>query len=58
MHCETHHKGMKHHGCCCGPTIHRHFLSKEERIERLKHYKTELEKEIIGIKEAIEQLQK
>jgi prefoldin subunit 5 len=44
-----------HGKCGCGP---RSFMTKEEKIEMLKEYKEELEKEAQGVKERIEELQK
>lgn len=52
----AHHQAMmKHHGsCCCGPEIQRHFISSTEKIEGLEKYKSDLEKELAGVKEAID----
>jgi len=36
----------------------RHFMSKAEQIERLEEYREALEKELAGVKEAIEELKK
>jgi len=36
----------------------RHFMSKAEQIERLEEYRESLEKELAGVKEAIEELKK
>jgi len=41
-------------GCCEG----RMFLTKEEKIERLKEYKEYLENEAKGVAERIKELQK
>lgn len=35
-----------------------HFISKAEQIERLQEYKEVLEKELAGVKEAIEELKR
>ncbi|MCX6645681.1 MAG: hypothetical protein NTY09_04900 [bacterium] len=40
--------------CCCGPTVQRRFVSSTEKIEHLEKYKSELEKELEGVTEAIE----
>ena len=56
MHCETHNNKMNHHGCCCGLSFHRHFLSNDEKIKQLQTYKDALEQEIKGLEKAIEQL--
>ena len=40
---------------CCGP---RHFLTKEEKVEMLKEYKSDLEKEAKGVGERIVELKK
>ena len=42
--------------CGCGSS--REFLTKEEKTERLKEYKESLEKEVKGISERIEELEK
>lgn len=41
--------------CCCFP---RRFLTKKEKIERIKKYIERLESEIAGAKEFLEQLKK
>jgi len=46
MNCET--------GCCEG----RSFLTKEEKIDRLKRYKDWLESEAKGVSEAITEIKK
>ena len=52
------------HGCCsqeencCGKNSRRSFLTKEEKVEMLKEYRKTLEKEVKGISERIEELQK
>ena len=43
------------YGNCCGT---RTFLTREEKLEMLKEYKDELEKETRGVKERIEDLEK
>jgi hypothetical protein len=47
------------YGCCgtSGPQRSRSFLTKEERIELLKEYKNDLEKETQGVAEKIKQLE-
>lgn len=37
---------------------HRHFLTKEEKIEMLEKYKEELEKEIRGVEEKLQEMKK
>ena len=41
----------------CGPMGMRGFLTKEERIEMLKEYKEDLEKETKGVAERIKELE-
>lgn len=43
---------------CCGSSGFRSFLTKEEKIEMLKEYKNNLEKEVQGIYERIKDLEK
>ncbi|GEM_PF-5992107 len=43
-------------GCCCSPRV-RSFLSKEERIEEIKNYISELKKEIAAAEEHLRSLQ-
>lgn len=44
---------------CCGSSCEpRRFLTKEEKIEMLKEYHEQLEKEAQGVKERIKELQK
>ena len=43
--------------CGCGPGM-RSFLTKEERLEMLKEYKENLEKEAKGVAERIKELEK
>ena len=43
-----------HHGCCGG----RSFYTKEEKIEKLKHYQEALEMEAKAVKEKIKELEK
>lgn len=49
-----HHKNMNN--CCC-TSEGRHFLTKEEKIEKLTKYKEWLIKESKGVEEAIKELQ-
>ena len=42
------------YGCC----EMRNFLTKEEKVEMLKEYEENLEKELKGLKERIKELQK
>ena len=42
--------------CGCGPEG-RSFLTKEEKVEELKKYKEELDKEAKGVAERINELQ-
>jgi len=51
--------------CCCGAPphthwhrhpSHRHFLTKEERAERLESYAEELKKELTAVEERIKEL--
>lgn len=42
-------------GCTCG--CHRHFYTKEEKLEQLEGYKTQLKKELEGVETEIERLQ-
>ena len=44
--------------CNCGDVGGRSFLTKEERIEMLKEYKENLEKEAKGVAERIKELEK
>jgi hypothetical protein len=44
--------------CCYDTSSHRHFLTKDEKIENLKNYKKELEKEIKGVEEKIHDMTK
>ena len=50
------HRAVSRHdaSCCCGPSIQRHFVSSTEKIESLEKYRTDLEKELEGVTEAIE----
>ena len=54
------HTRIKHHDfgnechCSCGPD--RSFFTKEERMEKLKKYREQLEKEISGIDAHIQDL--
>lgn len=58
MQCGKHHKKIDHHGCCCEPSFHRHFLSDDEKIQQLEHYLDSLKCEIDGVEKAIKQLRK
>ena len=50
---------MYKHGCGCSCGCHgRKFLTKEEKKERLLHKAECLEKELEGIKEALQELNK
>jgi len=46
---------MTHGVNCCGPSG-RHFLTSEEKIEKLEEYKKWLDSESSGVEEAIETL--
>ena len=48
------HMCEQHKSCMCG---HRHFFTKEERLERLQTYRTQLTRELEGIEAEIEKLQ-
>lgn len=48
------HKGF-HHGCGCGTHIRR-FFSKKEQQECLVKYQAQLENELTGVKERIQEL--
>jgi len=52
--CNRDHRMYRHHGMNCS----RQFYTKEEKIEHLEEYKKWLEKEKIGVEEAIEELKK
>ena len=56
--CSTGHHGMGHMGGCCDTKIHRHFLTKEEKLEQLEEYKDQLAKELAGVEERIKELKK
>ncbi len=51
---------MEAGGCGCGCSGHgmRNFLTKEEKIQMLKDYKTALESEAKGVAERIKELEK
>jgi hypothetical protein len=42
-------------GCDCHPSL-RHFMSSDERQRMLEHYKEQLEKELAGVTERIDEL--
>ena len=46
---------MTHGAHCCEPSG-RHFLTSEEKIEKLEEYKKWLDSESSGVEEAIEKL--
>lgn len=47
------------YGCCSSDYGYsRNYLTKEEKIEMLKEYQENLEKEVQGVKERIEQIRK
>ena len=49
-----------HHGqeyLCCSPHQGRSFLTKEEKIEKLREYKTWLDNESKGVEEAIAKIE-
>jgi hypothetical protein len=46
-----------HGHCCCGPSF-RHFKTAKEQREMLEEYREELEKELEGVKERIQELTK
>lgn len=50
---------MKAHNCCgsTGSYGPRNFLTKEEKVEMLKDYKEDLERETKGVKERISELE-
>lgn len=43
--------------CCCGPQFRRFMTSKEQQ-EMLEEYKEQLDKELTGVKERIDELTK
>lgn len=45
------------YGECCG-TGYRNYLTKDEKIEMLKEYKEQLDKESRGVAERIKELEK
>ena len=62
-HDKHHHHGMDNQSCCVdqqsccsGPHIHRHFVSKEERVTKLEAYKQELSQELAGVEQEIRKL--
>ena len=44
--------------CCGGTCAPRHFMTKDEKFEMLKEYKDELEQELKGLKERMEEISK
>ena len=48
------HKAVKSHCCCHGPK--RHFITKAERKEALEQYKDQLQKELTGVEEHLQDL--
>jgi len=60
MCCETTGKGecCTPHRCCHHMAVHRHFFSKEEKIEMLERYRDELKKEIDGVEQKLQELKK
>ena len=53
-----HHYGMGHSSCCCcSPgSFFRRFESSKEKRERLEEYKAQLENELAGVNEQIQDL--
>ena len=43
---------------CCGMNAPRSFLTREEKVEMLKEYASDLETEVRGVKERIAELEK
>lgn len=41
--------------CCCDPRF-RHFMTSDEKHKMLEEYKEQLEKELAGVKERIDEL--
>jgi len=48
------HKAVASHCCCHGPS--RHFITKAERKEALEQYKDQLQKELTGVEEHLQEL--
>jgi len=48
------HKMAASHGCCHGPS--RHFITKAERKEALEQYRDQLQKELTGVEEHLQEL--
>jgi hypothetical protein len=46
-----------HDCCCCGPGFRR-FKTADERRKMLEEYREQLEKELSGVKECIDELEK
>jgi hypothetical protein len=47
---------MEDQPCCCGPHLHRRFLSKQERIARLEAYKQDLERETGEVEQELQSI--
>ena len=58
---EHHAEHGHHHGCQCGCGGHggfvRRYISHQEKLEELKRYKDDLEKELAGVTERIAELE-
>jgi hypothetical protein len=53
------HDASEFFSCCCTPHIFfRRFISSKEKQQRLEEYKADLEREIAGLEERIEELKK
>ncbi|MBU1050381.1 hypothetical protein KKG90_10205 [Candidatus Bipolaricaulota bacterium] len=48
------HKVAASHCCCHGPS--RHFITKAERREALEQYKDQLQKELTGVEEHLQDM--
>ena len=51
------HAGHGAGACCCGPRLHRRFLSKQERIARLDAYREDLAAEMAEVGKRLAELQ-
>lgn len=49
----TRHHGHAWHTCCGGGHFHRRFLSREERVERLRRYLEELRAEAAQVEKEL-----